>query len=210
VNVLAIVAHPDDEVIGCGATLAKLAERGHEVKVLLPLRRGDPRGITHWEALTEAFVRSCTLLGAVPIIADPLVAERALEAEFNRMCDILLGPVEWADTIFTHWPEDVNQVHRVLARAVEVAVRPFRRRREVYLFEVPTSTEQGFRPSFVPNSYCLLDAHHAQRKCEAMSYYLSEHEPGRSPKSLHRRMQVRGEEAGGDFAEAFYLAHHFF
>jgi hypothetical protein len=42
-NVLAVVAHPDDEVIGCGGTLAKLRENGNDVRVVMPLKRNDPR-----------------------------------------------------------------------------------------------------------------------------------------------------------------------
>jgi len=208
-RILAIVAHPDDEVIGCGATLAKLSDAGHEVRVLLPLRRNDPRGVAHWDDLVHAFREACGLLGAAPIIADHLVDECAVETDFYRLHDVVVREAEWADTIFTHWPGDANQVHRGLGRAVEAATRPFRRRREVYLFEVATSTEQGFFPSFSPNTYSLVSADQARRKCEAMAQYATEETAGRTPEALLRRMQMRGEEAGSSLAEAFYLAHHF-
>jgi LmbE family N-acetylglucosaminyl deacetylase len=204
------VAHPDDEALGCGGTLAKLREHGSDVRVLLPLKRADPRGVDHWAALLQAFAESCAHLGATPIVPDDLIDERLAESELSRLHDAVVSMVEWADTIFTHWPGDVNQVHRGVGRAVEIATRPFRRRKEVYLFEVVTSTEQGFSNSFSPNAYSLLQGRHAQRKCEAMAYYAMEMDGSRRPEALLRKMQVRGDEVGAPFAESFQLARHFF
>jgi LmbE family N-acetylglucosaminyl deacetylase len=209
-NVLAVVAHPDDEVIGCGGTLAKLVENAADVRVLLPLRRNDPRGVEHWERLIEAFRQACAHLGATAIVAPDLIDERVAETEVSRVHDAIVAMVDWADVVFTHWTGDANQVHRGVGRAVEVATRPFRRRKEVYLFEVVTSTEQGFGPTFSPNAYSLLTAAHVERKCDAMAFYATENTGSRSPEALRRKMQVRGDEVGVAFAESFHLAHHFF
>jgi len=97
-----------------------------------------------------------------------------------------------------------------VGRAIEITTRPFRRRKEVYLFEVVTSTDQAFSPSFAPNSYSILSGTHAQRKSEAMSFYPTEICGGRTPAGLMRKLQVRGDEIGVPFAEAFCLARHFF
>ena len=209
-NVLAIVAHPDDEVIGCGATLAKLKENKSDVRVLLPLRRNDSRGVENWSNLTQSFIESCEYLGATAIIASELMDEQDAEGKITQLHDIILPMVEWAHMIFTHWLGDANQVHRAVARAVEVATRPFRRHKEVYLFEVATSTEQAFSPSFMPNAYSVVSETHARKKSQAISFYPTEMEGARTPEGLLRKLQVRGDEISAPFAEAFFQARHFF
>jgi LmbE family N-acetylglucosaminyl deacetylase len=117
--------------------------------------------------------------------------------------------IEWADVVMTHWAEDVNQIHRTVNRAVELATRPFRRRKEVLLFETPSSTEQGFSNTFRPNLYVLLTAAHVERKHAAMQFYSAEHAPGRTPDDLTRKAQARGVEVNAPYAEAFVVARQF-
>jgi LmbE family N-acetylglucosaminyl deacetylase len=212
-KVLVVVAHPDDEVLGCGATIAKLAEAGNEVSVLLPVRRCDPRGRATWDALLRAFHASCNRLSARPIVADPLFDETAAEPRIHELHDLVLPFVEESERVLTHWPGDVNQVHRGVARAVEIATRPFRRRRDVSCFEIPTSTDQTFGGGgplhFSPTEYVVLDERHARAKCEAAAEYGSELVPGRSPDDLERKLRVRGAEVGATYAEAFVVARRF-
>lgn len=212
-RVLAVVAHPDDEALGCGGALAKLTDDGHEAIVLLPTRRNDARGRDCWGELVGAFEQSCRLLGARPVILDPLLDETEATSQVHELQNRILPLVEDADFVFTHWPHDANQVHRGIARAVEIATRPFRRRRDVSLFEVPTSTDQTFggtgAAAFTPTEYVVLSAEQACRKCEAVAAYATELAPGRTPTDIDRRLRFRGAEIGVDFAEAFVVARRF-
>lgn len=209
-NVLAVIAHPDDEVIGCGGTLAKMAQAGDDVRVLLPLKRGDPRGVEHWSELLNAFSRSCDVLGITAIVAKNLMDERDAPAKLHALHDEIVTHVEQANMVFTHWLHDANQTHCAISRAVEIATRPFRRRKDVYLFETSTSTDQTFFQSFSANAYSLLDDLAIRKKCKAMTFYETESHGGRSPDSLLRKAQQRGDEINASYAEAFHIARCFF
>ncbi|MFL5817820.1 MAG: PIG-L deacetylase family protein [Conexibacter sp.] len=208
-RVLTVIAHPDDETLGCGATLAKWSALGADITVLLALQRTDPRGRENWDTLLETFEAACALLGARAAVAEPLLSEPQAEPEVGRLHDILLPWVEDADTVLTHWPGDVNQAHRGVSRAVEIATRPFRRHREVLLFETPTSTDQTFFQTFSPNTWVVLDPHHCELAERAMDLYEIEHDIGRRPVDLRRRLEARGAEIGVAHAEAFTATRRF-
>lgn len=212
-NYVAIIAHPDDEALGCGGTIAKAADAGHDVTVLLATRRCDPRGVSEWPKLIDGLSRSCTILGATPLVLTDLLPETEAEPRVHALHDLILPIIERADVVMTHWIGDVNQVHRGVARAVEIATRPFRRRRDVSLFEIPTSTDQAFGgggvAAFIPTEYVVLSADQARRKCDAVGAYPSEIVPGRSPQDVERRLRARGAEIGVEFAEALVVARRF-
>ena len=212
-KVLVVVAHPDDEALGCGGTIAKLADEGHRISVLLTTRRCDPRGTAHWETLMAAFAASCRLLGAEALSTEPLLPETQAEPQVHKLHDAILPYVEDAEQVLTHWIGDVNQVHRGVAHAVQIATRPFRRRRDVSCFEVPTSTDQGFggagAQAFHPTEYVLLSARQARRKCDALAHYDGELVAGRTPEDVERRLRLRGAEVGAEYAEAFVVARRF-
>lgn len=181
--------------------------------VLLPTRRCDPRGRATWEDLLAGFDAACGRLGAVGRVADTLIDETRAEPEVHVLHDAIMPYVEHSDWVLTHWPGDVNQVHRGVGRAVEIATRPFRRRRNVSLFEIATSTDQGFGGSgarpFSPTQYVLVGERHMRSKIAAMECYPQESAPGRTGADLERRMRSRGTEVGSDFAEAFVIARQF-
>jgi LmbE family N-acetylglucosaminyl deacetylase len=211
-RVLAVIAHPDDEALGCGGRLAKLSDAGCSVSVLLPVRRCDERGLRLWSDLTTGLRRSCDILGAGLIELESPLDEIHAESHTHRLHDLILPYVAEADLVLTHWTGDANQVHRGVARAVEVATRPFRRRKDVSLFEVLTSTGQGFGssgPAFSPTEYVELTSAQARRKQDAIACYPSEATSGRGPEDVERQMKSRGAEIGVPFAEAYVVARRF-
>lgn len=200
-KVLVVVAHPDDEVLGCGGTIRKLADAGCEVKVLLAFE--SPHG-RDWVKRRKTFDKVCQSLGAMAETVGGNAELSSTGGDLREMHDLLHPWIEWCDTVFTHWHGDVNQMHRTLSRAVEIATRPFRRRRDVFLFEVPTSSDQGYTgAAFTPNTFVELDASHCAIKCSAMDLYPHELAPGRTSQDLMRRLELRGTEAGLRYAEAF-------
>jgi LmbE family N-acetylglucosaminyl deacetylase len=209
VRVVVVIAHPDDEVLGCGATLARLVDEDHEIRVLLALRRSDPRGVAGWDRILNDFHDSCSVLGVTPVVGEPLLEERSADSDVRELLDAVQPHVEWSDTVFTHWPGDVHQVHRSVSRAVEIATRPFRLRRNVYFFEVATSTDQSYHQQFSPQLFVTVDATHVERKLRAMGCYSTEEAPGRSVRDVRRSLESRGAQIAVPHAEAFVVARQY-
>lgn len=208
-RVVCIMAHPDDETIGCGATLAKAVAEGAEVRVVLPLRRIDVPGRDDWDTVLAQFRRAVSLLGATPVIADGLQCESTVWQAPQQLLPLISPWIEWSDLVITHWHGDLHHSHRAVAHAVELATRPFRLRRSVIQSEIPSSSDQSYAQGFVPNMYINVDGTAAADKVAAMAHYVNELCPGRNPASLDRWLRVRGEQTGCDFAEAFSVARWF-
>jgi LmbE family N-acetylglucosaminyl deacetylase len=208
-RVLVVVAHADDETIGCGGTIAKLVRMGHSVEVLLPIKRIDARGVREWDNLLTGFHQACEVLGASATVAERLIPEDEAHRTPAFLNDAILPNVERADLILSHHPGDVNYVHRAVANAVEVTTRPFRRNKSVWLFPVATTTDQGFFNTYQPNLHVVLSAEDLERKTRAMSHYSSELEAGRTPDDLRLLAQLTGRQIGTEYAESFQIVHEY-
>jgi len=220
-KILIIAAHPDDEVLGCGGTMARLAAEGAEVHVVilangLTARPGFDTAKTE-EALRvhhERAVRAGKLLGAssTRVLGFPdqkldtlplLDITQAIEREIEK-----LQP----DTVFTQHGGDLNQDHVITYRATLTATRPMAGHcvRRVYAYEAASSTEwafQRFEPRFHPGVFFDI-AGMLEKKIAAMQVYESEARAfphPRSPEALRAMARRWGSVVGVDLAEAFEL-----
>ena len=220
-RVIVVAAHPDDEVLGCGGTAARLAGEGHEVSFLIlgegATSRYEHRGDAPAAEITdlEADARTAAgLLGvedvrfsgfpdnrfdSVPLLA-VVKAVEALVAELEP------------EAVYTHHPGDLNIDHLVCFRAVMAATRPQGGNpvRDVYAFEVASSTEWAFgrlEPAFRPSVFVDVSAT-LEAKVAAMESYRSEARSWphpRSPEALRAIAARWGSTAGVEAAEAFEL-----
>jgi LmbE family N-acetylglucosaminyl deacetylase len=218
-NVLVIAAHPDDELLGCGGTAARLAKEGHSVYMAIlgegitsrGLRRGghDPAAV---KDLEECSHRVANLLGVKQLSLHGLPDNSFDSLPLLDVIKIVEGVVDrWKpEALYTHHGGDLNVDHQVVSRAVLTATRPIQSHsvRELYMFEVASSTEWAFQqlsPVFKPNVFVDIEDTLAL-KIEGMRLYESEAREFPHPRSgaaLTAIAQRWGSVVGRKAAEAF-------
>ena len=220
-KVLVIAAHPDDEVLGCGGTAARMVQEGSEVYIAImgegitsrhQQREGADAGelsLLHMHA--EAAART---IGAKDVLLQKLPDNRLDSVPLLEVVKRVESLIErfQPQVIYTHHPGDLNVDHGVIHRAVLTATRPMagQRVREIYAFEVPSSTEWAFssvQPVFRPNVFVDISAT-LETKIAAMACYETEARPFPHPRSAEalRAIATRwGSVAGCAAAEAFEL-----
>jgi N-acetylglucosamine malate deacetylase 1 len=212
-KVLAIAAHPDDEVLGVGGTLIRHFKAGDEVRVLIVCsahsiryREGEHNQPADAQRASHYLGARTTGLGFPDQRLDAgsnLELIQSLEREVRDF---------QPDTVYTHHWGDVNADHGRIAEAVDVATRPFAAPwiRRLYAFHTPSSSEwtasQRDRP-FTPNVFSDITGE-LDRKLDAMRCYQSELRPyphPRSLRSLRERAGLWGSVANLAAAEPLML-----
>lgn len=202
-NVLAVFAHPDDEVLGAGGTLAKYAENGDDVIVVCLGIRGLDR---EYNAACE------TLCGKGAHAFFNLPDQQFDTLPFQEVVAQIEGHAlyEPADVIYTHHPGDLNLDHALVARAVVTAFRPKpgTKPRTILACEVLSSTEYTYPLAFAPNYFVALSGDQLQKKVDALACYQSEVREWPHPRSalgIRNLAAVRGQQVGVERAEAFQV-----
>lgn len=219
---LVVAAHPDDEVLGCGGTIARHADAGDQVHVLIVAegatsrlyQRDRSQASDVLSALTQAAQMAGAILGASDV--------ELLDLPDNRLDSLdrldLIKQIEARiqlhrpHVVYVHHAGDVNVDHRRLHEAVVTACRPTPGHpvRRVLSFEVASSTEwqpPGSGPAFQPNWFVDISAQWP-RKREALAAYASEMRlwpHARSLEALEHLARWRGAQVGVEAAEAFCL-----
>jgi LmbE family N-acetylglucosaminyl deacetylase len=220
-RIAVVAAHPDDEVLGCGATVARLTAEGHEA-VFLILGEGATSRYADRESASPGEVNrleqdartAAGLVGVTDVRFGGFPDNRFDSVpllECVKTVEALID--EWAPSaVYTHHPGDLNIDHLVVFRAVMAATRPQAGQpvRDVYAFEVASSTEWAFgrlEPVFRPSVFVDVSGT-LERKIAAMESYGSEARPWphpRSPEALRAIAARWGATVGVDAAEAFEL-----
>lgn len=215
-TVLVVAPHPDDETLGCGGTLLKLAAAGAELHWLIVTamtREGGftPERIAARDAEIAAVARAyrmagvhrlglpTTRLDALPL-GDVVAAAEAVVREVRPAW--LLLP----------YGGDVHSDHGVTFRALAACTKSFRHPsvKRVAAYETLSETEFGLDPDaagFRPNSFSDI-ADTLEDKLRIMALYAGESGEfpfPRSPEAIRAQAQLRGTVAGTGAAEAFML-----
>lgn len=219
-SILILAAHPDDEVLGCGGTIAKLADQGAIIHVAFLAdgvfsRSGNPEAQSdELDLRRSAASKACNILGVDSIsfgeFPDNRMDTVAL-LDITKVAEALIADFQ-PDAVFTHHAGDVNIDHRLLHEAVVTACRPQYGHpvKTLLCFEVPSSTEwqlPGSAPVFAPNWFEDISAT-LERKLNAINAYATELRSWPHPRSkqgIEHLAHWRGATVGVDAAEAFML-----
>lgn len=220
-NILVIVAHPDDELLGVAGTIRRSVDSGDEAKCLI-LAEGMTSRTTKREDTDRAVLNS--LHNDTLESAKHIGYNEVFFADFpdNRMdgCELLdvVKVVEKhieafkPDVIYTHHFGDLNVDHQVVNQAVLTASRPIGKDcvKEIYTFETPSSTEWQYRYAtdvFRPNVFVDIEST-IDAKINAMACYESELRDYPHPRSLEALRIIAkrwGTVVGMNYCEAFEL-----
>lgn len=220
-RILVVAAHPDDEVLGCGGTIVRLGREGENVYIAILgegiTSRFQERGQANralMAALHERSHQVANLLGAKDLFLYGLHDNRFDTVPLLDVIKIIEELIERLrpQIIYTHHGGDLNIDHVVVHRAVLTAARPVAdcSVKELYAFEVPSSTEWAFGEfgsAFRPNIFVDIKVA-LEMKIQAMDLYDSEARTFPHPRSSEAlRVIARrwGSVVGLEAAEAMEL-----
>lgn len=225
-NILVVAAHPDDEVLGCGATIAKHAKQGDVVHSLILAEGATSRAVSRdpeqWKSelseLSIAAHKASEILGAASVTRHDFPDNRMDACELLDVIKVVEQAIDQHQPaiVYTHHSGDVNIDHRRIHEAVITACRPVPEHpvKSLLFFEIPSSTEwqppgsaPGSAPGFAPNWFVnVTETLHL--KLQALKAYQSEMRPWPHPRSLQAIEHLarwRGASIGVEAAEAFIL-----
>jgi len=219
-SILILAAHPDDEVLGCGGTIAKLADEGANIHVAFLAdgvlsRAGDEKNQQdNLHTRRTSAQKACNILGVKSVFFGDFPDNRMDTVALLDITKIVEGLItkHQPEMVFTHHSGDVNIDHRRLHEAVVTACRPQHGHsvKTLLCFEVPSSTEwqlPGSAPAFSPNWFVDM-SDTLDRKLAALDAYAGELRNWPHPRSkqgIEHLAHWRGATVGVDAAEAFSL-----
>ncbi len=220
-KILIVSAHPDDEILGMGGTIAKAIDNGSEVHVVF-LGEGISARFPIGDYESDEFKMQTKIRKEGAIKALELLGVKnyyfgkRLCTQFDTYSRLsIVKEIEQfinelkVDILFTHNPVEVNIDHIITYEAVEIACRPVNNNkpREIYTFEIVCSGNWKFDESFKPNVYVDINKY-LDKKLEAWHHYQGESRPYPFPRSdlgLKTLARYRGMASGLSLAEGFKL-----
>lgn len=218
-NYLVVVAHPDDEILGAGATINKLITEGNNVAVAIMVSQAAARKDLS-NTLSEDEKEALSIVGVEKTYHADFPNIKMNTVPHLELVQFIESCIEdWkAEAIVTHHPSDTNNDHVQTSYAVQAACRLFQRRenipalKQLLYMEVPSSTEWSFDTSanrFSPNYFVEIGKKGVDIKIKALTAYKGVMRPYPHPRSneaLEGLAAYRGVQAGCNYAEAFECA----
>jgi N-acetylglucosamine malate deacetylase 1 len=215
-KILVVAAHPDDEVLGCGGTIARHVDQGDVVSIVFMAdgvgSRSDELDNDSLNYRNKSAIDACKILGAQAPIFLSLPDNRMDSVAFLDIVKKLEAEINTIQpsTVFTHHSCDLNIDHRITHQAVLTACRPQPNCSvdDIYAFEVLSSTDwnssSGGTP-FIPNYFVDITPW-MERKISALQSYdieMRDFPHCRSYETVEALAKFRGSSVGVKLAESF-------
>lgn len=216
-KILIVAAHPDDEVLGCFGTVSKLIKEGYEAYTLIlgegKTSRLDTRKVEEnkeqLEILNDEIKKANDIIGIKKCFVYDFPDNRFDSVDLLDIIKVISKIKEEIkpDIIFTHYENDLNIDHKVTYQAVITATRPMENEsvKEIYSFEILSSTEWQYPISFSPDVFFDIQDT-IELKLNAMQCYKSElclYPHPRSLEGIELNAKYNGMRVGKNYVEAF-------
>jgi LmbE family N-acetylglucosaminyl deacetylase len=214
-RVVVIGAHPDDELLGAGGTLARHVLAGDEVHAVVVADGAGSRYPPELVATLEKQARrAAEVIGFASLRFLSLPDQRLDTIPLIELTQRLEGALDEIGpaVVYTHFPGDVNADHGLVARCAWTACRPYSRPRlrRFAVFETPSSTEWSwpmpgtqFQPSLFVDVTDTLAVKIAAMECYETE--LRDYPHPRSSRALRERASYWGSHVGRPAAEPFVV-----
>ena len=214
-KVLIIAPHPDDEVLGCGAVIARHVADGDRVSVCIVSNHDEPVFTAEHREITKAEARKAhAILGVSETIFLDFAAVTLKDLPVYTLNGAVLKAVKSVSPDIVYMPHlgDMHIDHRLVAEASLVAIRPLAGNtvKKAYAYETLSETEWNLpraEYAFMPNVFVNV-SDFIQKKLDAMSCFESQLFKAPHPRSIDaikNLAKVRGGTISVPFAEAFML-----
>lgn len=216
-KILIVAAHPDDEVLGCFGTVARFIKEGYEAYTLIlgegKTSRDKQRVVENKkdeiELLNSEIQRANNIIGIKKVFVESFPDNRFDSVDLLDIIKVISKVKEEIkpDIIFTHYEYDLNIDHQITYKAVITATRPMENEcvKEIYSFEILSSTEWSYPLSFSPDTFFDI-SDTLDLKIDAMKEYTSElceYPHPRSKDGIEINAKYQGMRVGKKYVEAF-------
>jgi N-acetylglucosamine malate deacetylase 1 len=215
---LLVVAHPDDEVLGAGASMWKWTRQGDVVEVAIMCTEAKARVFrpedSELEEDTNAAVKYVGVSKKYEATFPNIEMNTVPHLKLVQFIENVIKESE-PDIIITHHPADTNNDHLQTSMACQEAIRLFQRRPEVkrleefWYMEVPSCSEWAINNAmnlFRPNCYVEVGKEGVDAKIKALSMYRGVMRPYPHPRSaeyITGLAAMRGGQWGQNYSESF-------
>lgn len=213
--VLVVAPHPDDEVLGVGGTIARLAASGRDVHVAIVTRGQTPRFPA--EQIARVQDEAAAAHAHLGVARTHWLGFPAAELSeqphgaLNAALGDLLAQIR-PGVVFAPHPGDIHLDHQLSFLSTLVASRPYQDSYPTVVLAYETLSETNWNapyltPAFVPNCFVDISAY-LEQKLEAFQLFESQVHPEpheRSVAALRALATLRGGAVHRMAAEGFVL-----